>query len=169
MPASRIDYPHLGQPDGLTSRKAAEWRRNNTHYVGNGEPVLPEVVADPPECFTPKEWEQYLSRLPVGGYRLPDSPFQVQKETRAETAARQQRGAREAACDDCLLFYQLDQQRLGRCHPPEYAITPVSRLMESEHNVTEEAATNGTTEGNGHFARATGEDQRVAEGTPENT
>ena len=136
-PNLRIDYPHLGQPDGLTYRAAAEWRRSNTYLVKNNERILPEVVADVPDCFSPQEWMQYLSTLPLGGYRLPNSPHTIQDEKPAEKLARQKRGARAAACDDCLLFFQLDQRSKGLCHPPPHAITPVSRLMESEHNVTE--------------------------------
>ena len=126
------DFPHLGQPDNLTSRAAADWRRRNTYYIQRGEHLSPEVLAARPACFTTKEWTGYISSVPSDGWRLDDSPWTVQNESTTEATQRQLRAAPAVACDDCTLAHQLSERMAGRCHPPQYAITPVKRLMESE-------------------------------------
>lgn len=126
-------YAHLGQPENLSERKARAWRRANSYYIAPGETIAPETLADPPDCFTPKEWEAYVTSLPnFAGWRMPDSPLIVHNETEPERLSRQARSARSVACEDCTLAYQLAARLRGRCHPPEYAVTPVSRLLESE-------------------------------------
>ena len=139
IPSDRVrpKYPHLGQPEGQTTRAAAEWRRSNTYFIVKGEAIRSEVLADPLPCFTPKEWGPYVSSAAHEGYRMPNSPQATQRETPAESAARQQRAARVAACEDCMLKFQEDMGKEGRCFPPKYALTPIGRLLESEHQITE--------------------------------
>ena len=132
-------FPHMGEPAGLSQRAASKWRRAHTHYINASERIRPEVVGDPPDCFTPKEWEQWLDTLPIGSWHMEGSPNKVLHETEAEALARQRRSTLAAACEDCTLAYQLGQVIQDRCHPPEHAITPADRLrtdqMEGSPNV----------------------------------
>lgn len=129
-------YPHLGQPEGQTTRAASEWKRANTYHLRAREELHPAVVAEPMDCFTPKEWEGWLAMVVAsGGYYMPNSPNvsrNITDESPADRLARQRRAVRAAACDDCTLAQQLSERMAGRCHPIPYAITPVKRLLESE-------------------------------------
>lgn len=126
-------YPHLGEPEGLTTRAALDWKRVNTYYIRRNEHLDSEVLAEPMACFTPEEWVAWLTMLMAsGGYHLPNSPRVTSDEGKVDRLDRHRRAARMAACDDCTLAQQLSERLAGRCHPLRYAITPVKRLMESE-------------------------------------
>lgn len=117
-------FPQYGEPPGLTRKQARDWRRVNTWYINRGEEIEEAVLADPPACFTEKEWRTWLDTLPLDTFRLPDSPYTVQGEKPDERLARQQRSTRAAACSDCMLERQMRAEEAGVCHPPQYARTP---------------------------------------------
>lgn len=122
--ARGIEFAHLGQPHKQTIRAARQWKRENTYYLTRGEQVRPEVLADPPACFTEQEWRSYLQTLPYEGFRLADSPYIIQNETPDEQLERQKRATRASACSDCMLERQMRAEEEGVCHPSPYNNTP---------------------------------------------
>lgn len=175
-----VHFPEFGEPPGLTRRQARDWRRANTWYITNGEKIAPEVLADPPACFTPKEWAKWLPTLPYGGFKIPGSPSAVQGELPHEALARQQRATRAAACSDCMLERQMRAEEAGVCHPPQYAVTPRNcrqpmRGAEGcpDHGhycmsaVRQALGMEGSTDGAAPGVSGQGSDVRNQEGVPE--
>lgn len=71
-----------------------------------------QLAAEPPACFTPVQWREYLEDCWRG--------------TLNDMLARNRlnRGERPDYCSDCTKGYQARMQAAGRCHPPVGANDP---------------------------------------------
>lgn len=103
-------------------------------YLQLGETLSRRVLANPPECFTPPEWVAYLGRIVRLPFRLHADQEGPSRRPRGMThegwqELRQIRASRAQACDDCTLWYQLEQRREGRCHPIAFEHTPLGRAL----------------------------------------
>lgn len=94
-------------------------RKNSSFLEWHYKKPSPEELDNQYECFTEEEWAFH---------------YQASKESTALSARKKNdvtvmnEEAKRLACDDCLLPYQLEQLKLGKCHPIEGAVTPIDRL-----------------------------------------
>jgi len=104
-------------------------------FILQGETLDPTTTANPPACFRLSEWTGYCEMVRGIGFRVPGEqpgPSRRPKYLQRESfdALRQARALREQACNDCTIAYQVAQRLGGRCHPVNFARTPIGRALE---------------------------------------
>lgn len=84
-----------------------------THWITpwHGVEATAEEAGEVPDCYTDREW------------RL----FYVAAKASNEKGRYNHSTALKMACEDCQVFYQKEQIKLGNCHPPSFDITPLFR------------------------------------------
>jgi hypothetical protein len=94
-------------------------RKNSSFLEWHYKKPSPEELENQYECFTEEEWAFH---------------YQASKESttlsvrKKNDVAVMNGEAKRLACEDCQLPYQLEQMKLGRCHPIQDANTPLDIL-----------------------------------------
>ena len=97
-------------------------RKNSSFLEWHYKQPSPEELEDQYECFTPEEWAFH--------YQASKESTILSARSKKDVSIMTQE-AKRLACDDCMLPYQIEQMKLGNCHPINGASTPLDRMIET--------------------------------------